>query len=212
MGKLNNPLDKIDSSETGLMLPENLKWRDWRVLVDGYVEMAKRVPWIIGDLLVYGEEHYGEDMAQATDELLAKSKYSQGTIYNLVYVSRNVGPRERNKNLSHGFHYEVAKMDPEEQVAWLARAEIEGWTVMELRNGIKGKHGKEESKQEPEPQRVEEENREQEPDKPYSRGRINDAFDMWWDWYNSGKYYGEEFKAVARDGWNAEVDSRRGLI
>jgi len=197
-----NALQKYETTETGLQLPENLDWKEWRVLFEGYSHMAKCVPWAIGDLLVYGESHYGEDVSQAMSDFMAKTRYTQGTIYNLVYISRNVPPWNRNPNLSHSFHYEVAKMDSQEQVHWLARAELEGWTVKEFRDHISGRAGNTEPKEQEEPKPIEEEK----PKKQKCTGTINDQFDLWWDWYASGKGYGEKERLIALDAYNASVE------
>lgn len=193
-----NALEKYEPTAVGIALPDNLAFREWQTLFDGYSFMAKNIPWVIGDLLVYGETHYGEDVGQALDGLMARTQYAQGTIYNLVYVSRHVSPHVRNPNLSHGIHYEVAKMDQGDQVEWLTRAELEGWTVGDLRKAIKGER----------PQRkieVKEVEEAEEKPKPKTSGRINDSFDLWWDKYSSGMGYGDEEKKIAMDAWNASV-------
>jgi ParB family chromosome partitioning protein len=52
---------------------------------------------------------------------------------NLASVSRRVAPARRRASLGWSIHAEVAKLEPEQQVEWLDRAEREGLTVEELR-------------------------------------------------------------------------------
>ena len=193
-----NAIEKYEPSATGLTLPEDLAFKQWHTLFDGYAFMARAIPWVIGDLLVFGESHYGENVGQVLDGLMARTRYTQGTIYNFVYVSKNVLPSARNPNLSHCFHYEVAKMEQGDQIEWLARAEMEGWTIREFRQAIKGERPRKDAP-------VFDDEEEAPKPKPRTVGRINDSFDMWWDKYVYGTGFGSEEKKIAMDGWNASV-------
>src|SRR5690606_4701335 len=44
----------------------------------------------------------------------------------------------RKENLTWSHHIEIASLEPEEQAAWLNRAEVERWSVRRLREEIKG--------------------------------------------------------------------------
>jgi hypothetical protein len=198
-----NAMTRFNPTPIGITLPENLEWKDWRVLFEGYGYMARSIPWVVGDLIVYGEDHYGEEVAQAMSEIMAKTRYGRKTIYNLVYVSRNVLPENRNPALTHSHHYEVAKLDAEEQREWLGLAELEGWTVRQLRAHINGE------KVEDKPIEAEavfsEDKSEDEVEKELTNGEINDQFDAWWMAYSAGAGYREEEKAIAMDAWNASI-------
>lgn len=204
-------MEKYQITEVGIDLADaDISWDEWRWYFQLTVRLAKRSPWAVGDMGVYGEDRFGEDMAQAITKEILMSGYSQGSLYNLFYVSRNVKPSERNPNLSPSHHYHVAKMKPDEQVAWLARAELEQWTVAEFRRQIKKATKGEEHEQ----QTAVEEEKKKEPEvmKEKSVGHINDQFDYWWTWYSEGKGYDEEIRAVARDAWNANVDDAVGRL
>jgi len=88
---------------------------------------------IRGDWLTFGERKYGEMYAQALDE----TDYEYKTLRDAKYVAGKVGLSGRHDNLSFSHHKAVASLAPQEQKQWLDRAEDEGLTRDELRQGIK---------------------------------------------------------------------------
>ena len=92
------------------------------------------VPWWCGDLLNYGEARYGERYAQAE----AVMGLDAGTLANIASVCSRVDPSRRREQLSFAHHAEVAKLEPQDQATWLARAERDGLTRAALRKALKG--------------------------------------------------------------------------
>lgn len=86
----------------------------------------------IADLLAFGEDTWADKYHQA----VTATGYALETLQNLVYVARNVHLSRRRGDLSFGHHQVVAPLSPAEQTEWLARAAIEGLSVMALRRAI----------------------------------------------------------------------------
>lgn len=95
--------------------------------------LGRNIPWWIGDWLRYGNHAYGERYARAA----RITGYDAQTLMNMVYVASHCPPTRRRGNLSWSHHAEVAALDPEEQDAWLDRAEAERLSVRCLRQEIR---------------------------------------------------------------------------
>jgi uncharacterized phage protein (TIGR02220 family) len=91
------------------------KWADALVLLGG---ITKGMSWWIGDVLAYGEDHYGESAYQYTDLLGLKPS----TLKNLMWVANSIPRSERLEALDFGHHALVASLDAEERRHWLAMA------------------------------------------------------------------------------------------
>jgi hypothetical protein len=210
---MKNPVPQFKTTETGLAIPKNLQWNEWRVMFEAYSHMSKAAPWIVGDLMVYGIDHYGEDTAQLVAAILERTGYVNGTIRNLVYASRHCKPEHRNPNCSHSHHMAVAKLEPRKQVELLARAEIGRLTVRQLRNIVMGR--KEEAKPSADemdmPQDQNGFSSSVGTKKKISRGQLDDQFEQWWEKYSVGGMFNNSHKECARAAWNAETEFEIGL-
>lgn len=87
---------------------------------------------LIGDGLNWGEGVYGDRYVQAAEA----TGLSPGTLMNYASVCRNVAKNRRREDLTFGHHAEVAKLEPEQQAAWLQRAVDERWTRSQMRLAI----------------------------------------------------------------------------
>ena len=106
---------------TSLTIPEHLSFEDWMAVGAGLKNVEQSIMFWIGDWLVYGEGHYGEQWTQVTDV----SQYSPKTISNAMWVAKKVPVARRREDLSYGHHVEVASLEPHEQSEWLKRAKDE---------------------------------------------------------------------------------------
>lgn len=118
----------------GLRLPENLTREQWEEIASTIQQMVVSVPWWVGDVLVYGQR-YGEEMWQAIKDR-GGADYERLRKYMWVAEKVPIGTRVPALKWSH--HREVADLKPNEQRAWLQRAQDEGMTVNQLRVEIKG--------------------------------------------------------------------------
>jgi hypothetical protein len=91
--------------------------------------------WALGDWVLDGEQEVFKSLKRAHLRRMATeiSGYSSHTIAMAVSVSRRVSVSIRIDGLTWWHHLAVAKMVPEDQLAWLTRAAEECWSVARLR-------------------------------------------------------------------------------
>jgi hypothetical protein len=123
------PLD--GASPTSLTLPASLSYEEWAATLHAVARMGKAVQFWLGDALLYGENQYGELMAQAASE----TKYSEESLRGFLWVASRIPPSVRRSTLSWS-HHQVAA-GSEDPKTWLDTAEANGWTVKDLRHAIR---------------------------------------------------------------------------
>lgn len=119
-------------SLTGLHLNEGLTYETWEAIVQQFIVMEKGIMCWIGDALCYGEKNYGEKYTQALDA----TRYSYGTLRNAHWVMSRVEVSRRRDSLDFGHFQNVAHLSADQQGMWLEQAELNGWSVMRLREEI----------------------------------------------------------------------------
>jgi hypothetical protein len=122
------------TTATSLTLPADLQYEEWRSTLLAVSRIGKAVQFWLGDALKFGEDHYGELMAQAASE----TGYSEESLRGFLWVASRVPPDVRRPTLSWSAHQVVAALTPQEQSAFLATAEREGWSVKQLRETVRG--------------------------------------------------------------------------
>lgn len=122
-------------TRVGYVLPEALSIEGWLDIVNSLKDIQGSTMWWVGDALVYGRAHYGEEYTQALGDI---TDYSTETIRQAEYVAERVERHNRLFPLSWSHHRLVANMDVDAQNYWLTRALEEGWTRKELAAAIKG--------------------------------------------------------------------------
>ena len=140
---MSNPLKKIDSpfcvhETTALVFKPETSFDEWQKQGDHLGTVIKlytnHIRWWLGDWLIFGEDKFTDRYSQALDA----SMYSIGTLRNCVWVCRHVPPENRFASLSFDHHYEVAKLNSDQQTFWLQEAANNKWTVRELRRAVSG--------------------------------------------------------------------------
>lgn len=106
-----------------------LTFKQWSEKVQDAITTRANLPWVIGDLLNYGEANYGEKYAQAFDDCLV----DYHTLQNWRWVARCFSASRRREALSWSHHEIVAKLPEKKQDKWLAQAERKRWSTRELR-------------------------------------------------------------------------------
>ena len=135
-------------TETSLTLAPNVPYDQWEAIFTQLRQIQNALPWYIGDLLQYGEAHYGETYAQAVEE----TGYSVQTLTNYKYVSGHVPPENRKATLKYTHHALVAALPVDEQKVWLEKAENEHMDTQALREELREEV---EAIYEPEPEHME---------------------------------------------------------
>ena len=88
-------------------------------------------PWWIGDLLLAGDAHFGEEFSQACEGLV-----SGDMLQRYESIARRVPPENRRESLSWSAHAAVARLSHPEQRKMLAAAEKNGWSSEVLRKKV----------------------------------------------------------------------------
>lgn len=88
-------------------------------------------PWWIGDLLLAGDAHFGEEFSQACEGLV-----SGDMLQRYESIARRVPPQNRRHNLSWSAHAAVARLNHQDQRKMLAAAEKYGWSSEVLRKKV----------------------------------------------------------------------------
>jgi len=120
-------LDKVS-----LVMPDGLEFSEVERILNGLKAVSESIRFWLGDLMVYSERNYGEKYAQLVDA----TDYSYQGLCDMMWVSHNVGPEVRQKELTWSHHREVAKLDKNRQMKYLKQAVDETLSVSELHSLI----------------------------------------------------------------------------
>lgn len=90
--------------------------------------------WWLADWLRYGESR--PDWGDRLEQAMSHTGLSQKTCENVRAIGA-IDPSRRRENLEFGLHDVVTKLSADEQVYWLAKAEVEGWTRSEFRKEVR---------------------------------------------------------------------------
>lgn len=129
-------------TETSLILRPDMKITEWVKAIRLLGRMNRGMSWWICDALIYGEDHYGEKMAQYAEE----TNLSVHSIANMLWVGRAWPRSRRREALSFGHHEALAAMESEDQTHWagmaeqgetLPNGERKPWSVTRLREELR---------------------------------------------------------------------------
>jgi hypothetical protein len=109
--------------------PTQLTWEDYTKVGEFLGAIGSAYPFWIGDLLVYGEEVFGEEFAQIEKSL----PHSEHTLQNYRWVASKIPRTRRRASLGFGVHETVAALEPRERDRWLDLAEQHGWKREQMR-------------------------------------------------------------------------------
>lgn len=108
----------------------------WQKLGEYLRWMDGALQWLIGDWVAYGDQHFGEKMAQAVDV----TGWQVDTVKQYAWVAERVPAIRREPSLSFSHHREVADLDAKHQTSWLKKAATgddgQPWSVQRLRAAI----------------------------------------------------------------------------
>ena len=121
-------------------LPEReLSFEQWEGELLQAIDLHNRLPWILGDMLLYGERMFGEDYAAAIPE----GTWASETLRAYLWVSTRIDPSRRVAQLYWTHHRVVAGLKTvEEQDAWLRFALVNNWSTRELKERIEQANGR----------------------------------------------------------------------
>ncbi|MCB1210622.1 MAG: hypothetical protein KDK97_14930 [Verrucomicrobiales bacterium] len=127
--------NKIEITRTGLRMQDGLSFEEWQAMAPRFGAAMSSAAFVIGDWLVYGEDHFrspsalpglesqagprGRVSSEIYDEALRLTGLDRSTLLTYAYVARRVPAPLRNEQLSWEHHKAVAKLEPEDQEHWL---------------------------------------------------------------------------------------------
>ena len=123
----------VDAVSLRLDHPTDLTWDQYERLGSFLGQLGQAYCWWVGDLLLYGEDLFGEEYAQ----IEASLPHSLHTLENYRSVAKRIPWNRRRPGLSFGVHETVAYLEPEDRDRWLDKAEDEGWKRDSLREAIR---------------------------------------------------------------------------
>lgn len=121
-------------SLTGITLPPGLHFNEWAEMFKDALFVVRGSRWWIGDLLVYGEENYGELYASVVEAGI----YTRRTLAKHIALAKAYPLDERWEELSLSHHEVVMDRHPKLRYTWLGLAVSNNWTVLELTEYVKG--------------------------------------------------------------------------
>ena len=98
-----------------------------------WLTSQERWPWILGDFIIYGEQHYGERYPQA---IIDMSHRGLQTLMNYACLCRAYPPERRRPGISASLHDAVKALPEPDQEHWLDVAEEQGWVREDLRGAL----------------------------------------------------------------------------
>lgn len=99
---------------------------EWLSKVELAKTLERGINWWLGDLLVFGQDKFGEAYAQAYEG-------SEDHLLTMASVSRRFPPERRWATLSWSHHQIVCTLTDAQQDYWLARCSEEGLSTHQLR-------------------------------------------------------------------------------
>ena len=115
-----------------------MTYSSWEEALRSALLAYARAPFVIGDLLLYGEEHFPIEFSQALPDP-ASLKWKPDTLRKFMWVCSRVPSHLRREGLSFTHHQVVAGLDHAMQQHFLGRAEEESWTTKELGDNLKAR-------------------------------------------------------------------------
>lgn len=116
-------------SAAGLAVVGEPSFDDWSAALADLKRVGVSLMWLVGDLLNYGADRWGEDSSQVLDA----ADYADGSLRVAGWVARKFPPAIRVTSLPFRHHQEVAALETPQAVALLAHAEAAGLSSRDLR-------------------------------------------------------------------------------
>lgn len=111
-------MDKIDIGPLGASITGDLTYDEWQHQIEALFRFNKALPWIIGDLMNYGEAAYGEQWAQVLS-VAQILDYSPNTVQQWKSVASRIPLSERQEDVSWGCWRYLAGKTPAERALGL---------------------------------------------------------------------------------------------
>lgn len=144
------PLDSLkhfNLVENGLIVTGQPSYDEWQTAFYWLKRIDRAAPWIIGDLLAYGEMAYSEMYAQVFDpdeDDEDNTHFKKGTLYQYKFVAKRWPISIRIKELPWSYHQVTASLSIEQRISLMQHCLENGIKRPELADNVKelnnGKH------------------------------------------------------------------------
>lgn len=108
---------------------QELNANEWAAAGRRIGAVGRCIQWLLGDWIAYGNAKFGERYARAAKI----TGYDTQTLMNMVYVASRFEISRRRENLSWSHHETLAALDVDEQDHWLDQAQVNRWSIADLR-------------------------------------------------------------------------------
>lgn len=122
----------------------DLTYPQWESLGRSFGFVGDAWKWWVGDWLKYGETIYGEQAAQATDDITDRydatrriTGLDESQLLHFLSVASKIPSDQRVPGLRYSHHEKVASLDPDDRAEWLAKARENHWNAKELGQAIR---------------------------------------------------------------------------
>ena len=126
----------VELTPVALKISKEIDFKEWIEIGLNLREEARAIPFWIGDWVLYGEKHYGEEHSQAFDPTKG---YDTETIRKYRFVCKTIPNGKRFPKLSFSHHLAVCHLVEKERNYWLGKAEENDWSSRELRDELSEK-------------------------------------------------------------------------
>lgn len=121
---------------TGVQVHGRPTFQETQGAFDFVTRAHKHSGFWLADMILYIESR--EDFGDRRDELIsAETGLGEQSVNVYRSIGKSVPPSNRVQGVGFGHHAVVAKLDGAEQVEWLQRSKVEGWTRQELQSEIR---------------------------------------------------------------------------
>ena len=132
-----------ETTRTHLILSPDATFDEWLAAGNTLLTLHWANNWLIGDLLVQGEERFGDLIAQLADWR------SADTIGDWAWVARKIPAERRRESVPWSLHRDVIAFPPNEQERLLGMAESGEWTRAQMLRHLKTLRGNAEKPEQP---------------------------------------------------------------
>lgn len=138
------PAGAIHPNGLQLSIP-GMSFDDWTSIGHRIGAFSRWSRFALGDWLLFGEEIFGEDSAQAVEGTPAErydvarrvTGLEVGTLQNYASLCARIPLPIRRTELNFSAHEPVAALERDEQIHWLDQAVANGWDRSSLRDAIR---------------------------------------------------------------------------
>lgn len=111
--------DDLEATDKGLVISGKPDFLTWHALWQWLKDRDRAMPWILGDMLIYGESAFGEAVSQVLDGETEQEHFKPGTLRDYKYVAKKFPLSSRLYAVPWSYYQTVAGLPLEQAMALL---------------------------------------------------------------------------------------------